>query len=71
MLCEKWTYAKCVSRTRGGSVLITSQLPTKAWHDYLGEPAIADAILDRILHQKHAIELKGDSMRLKAGSTGA
>lgn len=53
-------------RVPGGSVLITSQLPTKTWHDYLGEPTIADAILDRLLHDKHAIELKGDSLRRKA-----
>lgn len=55
-------------RVPGGSVLITSQLPTNAWHDYLGEPTIADAILDRILHNKHAIELRGDSMRRKAAA---
>ncbi len=53
-------------RVPEGSVLITSQLPTKAWHDYLGEPTIADAILDRVMHNKHAIELKGDSMRRQA-----
>lgn len=53
-------------RVPGGSVLITSQLPVKTWHDYLGEPTIADAILDRLLHNKHAIELEGDSMRKKA-----
>lgn len=52
-------------RVPGKSVLITSQLPVKAWHDYLGEPTIADAILDRILHNKHSIDLKGDSMRKK------
>jgi len=52
-------------RVPGGSVLITSQLPTKAWHDYLGEPTLADAVLDRLLHNKHTIELKGDSMRKK------
>jgi DNA replication protein len=39
-------------------VLITSQLPVKTWHDYLGEPTVADAILDRLLHNKHTIELK-------------
>lgn len=50
-------------RVPGGSILITSQLPTKMWHDYLGEPTIADAVLDRLLHNKHVIELKGDSMR--------
>lgn len=55
-------------RVPGGSVLITSQLPTKAWHDYLGEPTIADAVLDRLLHNKHAIELKGDSMRRRGGN---
>ena len=53
-------------RVPGSSVLITSQLPIKSWHDYLGEPTVADAILDRILHNKHLIELKGDSMRKKA-----
>lgn len=52
-------------RVPGKSVLITSQLPTKTWHDFLGEPTIADAILDRVLHNKHTIELKGDSMRRK------
>ncbi len=52
-------------RVPGSSVLITSQLPIKAWHDYLGEPTIADAVLDRLLHNKHTIELKGDSMRRK------
>lgn len=58
-------------RVPGGSVLITSQLPTKAWHDYLGEPTIADAILDRLLHNKHVIELKGESMRRKAAAKSA
>ncbi|RRN78251.1 AAA family ATPase [Pseudoxanthomonas sp. SGD-10] len=53
-------------RVPGGSVLITSQLPVKTWHDYLGEPTVADAILDRLLHNKHTIELKGDSMRKHA-----
>jgi len=53
-------------RVPGGSILITSQMPTKKWHDYLGEPTIADAILDRLLHNKHAVELKGPSMRLAA-----
>lgn len=56
-------------RVPGGSVLTTSQMPTSHWHDYLGEPAIADAILDRLLHNKHAIELKGESLRRKASSS--
>lgn len=52
-------------RVPGGSILITTQLSTELWHDYLGEPTIADAILDRILHNKHSIGLKGESMRRK------
>ena len=46
-----------------GSTLITSQLPTKAWYQVIGEPTLADAICDRLLHQSHRIELKGESMR--------
>jgi DNA replication protein DnaC len=45
------------------STLITSQLPVKHWHDYIGEPTLADAILDRLLENAHRIELKGNSMR--------
>jgi len=45
------------------STLITSQLPVKHWHDYIGEPTTADAILDRLLENTHRLELKGGSMR--------
>jgi hypothetical protein len=41
------------------STLITSQLPVKAWHTYLNDPTLADAILDRVVHSSHKIELKG------------
>lgn len=37
------------------STVITSQLPTKTWHDYLGEPTVADAILDRLVHNAYKI----------------
>lgn len=47
------------------STIITSQLPTSSWHDYLGNPTIADAILDRILSQADNIPLVGDSLRWK------
>lgn len=52
-------------RVNTGSTLIASQLPVEAWHAYLGEPTLADAILDRLVHQSHRIELKvpGESMR--------
>ena len=45
------------------STLITSQLPVKAWHTYLDDPTLADAILDRIVHSSHKIALKGKSLR--------
>jgi DNA replication protein DnaC len=52
-------------RVNVGSTLIASQLPVDTWHTYLGEPTLADAILDRLVHQSHRIELKipGESMR--------
>lgn len=45
------------------STLITSQMPSTAWHQWLGEPTIADAIMDRLVHASHTISLKGDSLR--------
>lgn len=45
------------------STLITSQYPVTAWHDLIGEPTLADAILDRVVHNAHKIVLEGDSMR--------
>jgi len=45
------------------STLITSQLPIEQWHDYIGEPTIADAILDRLVHNAYKLPLKGESMR--------
>lgn len=47
------------------ATIITSQLPVKLWHDVIGEKTIADAILDRIVHDAHRIELKGESLRKK------
>ena len=48
-------------RVGSRSTLITSQLPVKAWHTYLDDPTLADAILDRIVHSSHKIDLKGNS----------
>jgi DNA replication protein DnaC len=47
------------------ATLITSQLPVASWHDWLNDPTLADAILDRIVHAAHKIALKGESMRKK------
>jgi len=50
-------------RYEAGSILITSQLPVDAWHDIIGEPTFADAILDRIVHNAYRLDLNGQSMR--------
>jgi DNA replication protein DnaC len=50
-------------RNGSGSTLITSQPPIENWHDHIGDPTIADAILDRLIHNAHRIQLKGGSMR--------
>ena len=49
------------------STVITSQLPTKSWHEALGDPTIADAICDRLVHNAHVLALRGPSMRKKKG----
>ena len=48
-----------------GSIIVTSQVPVKGWYEIIGEKTIADAILDRLIHQSHRIELAGESMRRK------
>jgi len=50
-------------RTLNGSIIITAQLPIKEWHAYLGNETIADAMMDRLIHTAHKVELKGPSMR--------
>lgn len=52
------------------STIVASQLPIGYWHEALGEPTIADAILDRLVHDAYRIELGGDSLR-RRGQTGA
>ena len=53
------------------SIIITSQYPSSNWYDMVGDPTIADAILDRIIHTAHTIELYGESMRkLRAKKNG-
>ena len=52
-------------RVNAGSTLVASQLPVEHWHASLAEPSIADAILDRLVHNSHKLFLDGDSMRKK------
>jgi hypothetical protein len=46
-----------------GSLLVTSQVPISRWHEIIGDPTLGDAILDRVIHRSHRIELKGESLR--------
>lgn len=55
-------------RNGSGSTLVASQLPIEKWFEIIGEPTIADAILDRLVHNAHKINLKGESMRKKHSS---
>jgi DNA replication protein DnaC len=50
-------------RTERASTLITTQLPLKAWHETIGDPTLADAICDRLVHTAHVLDLQGPSMR--------
>ncbi|MBO9497283.1 ATP-binding protein, partial [Thalassotalea sp. G20_0] len=52
-------------RTGEGAMVITSQLPVTQWHVYIDEPTTADAIMDRLIHRSHRLELSGESMRKK------
>jgi DNA replication protein DnaC len=48
-----------------GATMITSQIPVDRWHDVIGDPTLADAILDRIVHNAYRLKLTGDSLRRK------
>ena len=50
-------------RSQAKSTLIASQLPVDDWHAAIGDPTVADAILDRLVHNAHRITMKGESMR--------
>lgn len=53
-------------RYRSGSMIITSQVPVDKWYDLIQEKTLADAIMDRIIHKSHRIELEGESMQKKS-----
>ena len=56
----------CEERYQRRSTVPTSQLPISRWHEQIGDPTLADGILDRLVHNAHRIEMKGDSMRKRA-----
>lgn len=53
------------------SVIIASQLPISKWHEYIGEPTLADAIMDRLFANAHRFELKGESLRRKSSNNSS
>ena len=52
-----------------GATLITSQYPVHTWHELVGDATVGDAILDRLVHSAHHLELKGESLRKKTAKT--
>jgi DNA replication protein DnaC len=57
----------CEDRYLVRSTILTSQLPVSRWHEQVDDPTRADGILDRLVHNAHRIEMRGDSMRKKPG----
>jgi DNA replication protein DnaC len=55
----------CEERYQQRSTILTSQVPVSQWHEQIGDPTLADGILDRLVHNAHRIELRGESMRKK------
>jgi DNA replication protein DnaC len=53
----------CEDRYQTRSAVFTSQLPVSRWHEQIGDPTIADGILDRLVHNAHRIDMRGESMR--------
>ena len=51
-------------------MILTSQLPVSRWHEQIGDPTLADGILDRLVHNAHRIEMRGESMRKQRGEKG-
>ena len=58
----------CEDRYQNRSMILTSQLPVARWHEQIGDPTVADGILDRLVHNAHRVEMRGDSMRKKRAS---
>ena len=56
-------------RHQRASTILATQIPIERWHDMIGDPTYADAILDRLVHNAYRIELRGDSMRRRAKTT--
>ena len=67
---QRWDLLEIVDDREGkGSLLITSQIPNNRWHEIIGDPTLGDAILDRVIHRAHRIELQGESLRKRQALT--
>ena len=83
LILDDWGLSKLVAEQRrdlleiledrydSRSTIVTSQLPVESWHDSIGDPTLADAILDRLVHNAYKINLKGESMRKNKSSLTA
>ena len=61
----------CEDRYQVRSTILTSQLRVSKWHEQIGDPTLADGILDRLVHNAHHVEMRGDSMRKNRGKPNA
>jgi len=61
----------CDGRYQRRSTILSSQLPLAKWHAQIGDPTLADSILDRLVHNAHRSELQGESMRKKRARKAA
>jgi DNA replication protein DnaC len=61
----------CEDRYQRRSTILTSQLPVAQWHEQIGDPTLADSILDRRVHNAHRLEMQGESLRKKRGGKEA
>jgi DNA replication protein DnaC len=61
----------CEDRYQLRSMILTSQVPVKRWHEQIGDPTLADSILDRLVHNAHQIELKGNSAPKELNGRGS
>ena len=66
-----WHFGTTLGSPDVRSTILTSQLPVSKWHDQIGDPTLADGILDRLVHNAHRIEMRGDSMRKNRGKPNA
>ena len=81
IILDDWGLAQCEDASRHDvlelledrhgrhSTLVTSQFPVEHWHEAIGDPTLADAMLDRLIHNAYKLSLKGDSMRKSLSTT--